>query len=485
MITWNDPDERYYEHGLDRGVLYPSGLPQGAIVEVNYVYNPNGGANSIYGWSPYGAGTSIQYATLNGKPAFNIYKTVAGSQLGFRTNSIVSGTKGMQARGAGAQVTISAEVRNLAGQAITTIGFIARDDTNSDSAVLGSIVAGAMNSTVPADGEWHQIYVTGTVVAGRTLEAIYVQKAGTPLITESLQVRNVMVNDGALVPFFKGDSIPDSFEYEWTGVPYQSTSAARPVPADRAIGWDGLVSFDEGEAGASTVYYRDGVIYLADVDASDFSGKLTTMFFPRKFSECLGFPEATDGLFVDNQKPKRFDFCYRSLIGSGSRGDMFGYQLHLVYNAMASVGTKQRKTIGSDVSPVSFDFDLVCTPVKLPGFRPTAHFVIDTRGMSPNVLAQIETILYGTSTIPGRMPTPGELYDLMNFGDAITVTVHANHNIGSVYPVSIKTYTVEGSQANVYEISPLHFKVDNANVTATTATTWTVSDGGTTDVIIE
>lgn len=262
------------------------------------------------------------------------------------------------------------------------------------------------------------------------------------------------------------------------GVLYIAGLAA-PIP------WNGLISVDEGGEGSTEMLYRDGIVYLADAEPGDHVTSITSMMYPNDFGECIGIPKVTDGLFIDNQKPKRFDLSYRSLVGSGSAGDMFGYQLHLLYNCMATIKQRKRNTIGKDTSPMNFEFDVVCTPVKLPGYRPSAHIIIDTRGLSVSTIAEVEGVLYGVGAVPGRMPTPTELFDLMNFGDAITVTKHVAHNIGSVYPVSITTYTVEGSSDNVYETDSNGFKVDNANAVNNGDGTWTVSDGGTTDVIIE
>jgi hypothetical protein len=220
--------------------------------------------------------------------------------------------------------------------------------------------------------------------------------------------------------------------------------------------------------------YRDGIVYLSDADASDFSGKLTSLFFPEEFSRCIGIVEAADGLYVDNQKPERFDLSYRTLIGSGTHGDMFGYQIHLVYKCMATVSPRSRKTIGGDTSMTEFNFDIVCTPVKLPGFRPTAHYIIDTRGMSQSVIDELEDILYGTDVVPGRMPTPTELFDIMSFGTAITITVHTDG-----------TFTVVASHDNLEGLSDTTFVIRNVNGTDHGDGTYTISDGGNTNVIIE
>ena len=248
------------------------------------------------------------------------------------------------------------------------------------------------------------------------------------------------------------------------------TRTIDPVP------WNGLISVDEGGEGSSEMLFRDGVVYLSDAEPGDFIASITSMMYPDAFAACVGIPKATDGLYVDNQKPKQFDLSYRTLIGSGTRGDMFGYQIHLIYNCMATIGQRSRNTIGSDVAPVQFKFDIVCTPVKLPGYRPTAHYIIDTRTLDASTIASLETILYGTAdgVTPGRMPTPTELFEMLNFGDALTVTVHTDG-----------TFTVEGSSDNLEEIDINSFVMNNINGTDHGDGTYDISDGGNTDVIIE
>lgn len=246
------------------------------------------------------------------------------------------------------------------------------------------------------------------------------------------------------------------------------------IPGDDAVPWNGLTGFEEGGAGTSAIMYRDGVIYLADAEASDFQGKMTAIFFPNEFHQCIGMPEVTDGLYVDNQKPKRFGLSYRSLIGSGSSGDLFGYQIHLVYNCVAIIAPRTRKTIGADTEFVEFNFDIACTPVKLQGYRPTAHYIIDTRNMTPSRVTQLEEILYGVGSTPGELPDPQVLFDLMNYGDAITVTLHTDGY-----------FTVEGSSENVYALGPDGFVMKNINGVDLGDGYYTLSDGGDTDVIIE
>ena len=251
---------------------------------------------------------------------------------------------------------------------------------------------------------------------------------------------------------------------------YFETGVDRGVlyPTDGpAVAWNGITGFNESGNGASTLYYIDGQIYLADMDATDFSGKLKAFFFPEEFAVCVGIPEIAEGFYADNQKPKRFGFSYRSLIGSGTTGDMFGYQIHLVYQAMASISERSRKTLTKQPDPNEFEFDIVATPIKLEGIRPTAHFIIDTRHLDPESIAELEALLYGDEAM---LPSPETLFELMNFGEIIYVT-------GTETTVNFK-----GKRSKVYLIDDKTLRVDGIDVVDNGDGSYTISDGSNTVV---
>lgn len=237
---------------------------------------------------------------------------------------------------------------------------------------------------------------------------------------------------------------------------YYHTGVDRGVlylPND-AIPWNGITGATENGGGAASVLYRDGVIYFADVEASDFSGNVTAFFWPDKFSKCLGMPEIAPGFSIDNQRPTPFGLSYRSLIGSGTEGDMFGYQIHLIYNAVASIGSRQRKTLTDTPEIMEFSFDIVCTPIKVPGFRPAAHFIIDTRNLDPAALVTLEDLLYGDGEVAAHLPRPDELYDILNFGSAITFVDHGDG-----------TWTATGSSQNLVDNGDGTISIFNVNGT--------------------
>lgn len=241
-----------------------------------------------------------------------------------------------------------------------------------------------------------------------------------------------------------------------------------PVP------WNGLTGLTESGNGSSTLYYIDGHIYLADVDPTDFSASLTAFLYPDAFARCIGMPQVAEGLFMDNQKPKRFGLSYRNLVGSGVEGDLFGYQIHLIYKAMASIGTKQRKTLTNDPDILQMSFDIVATPVKVSGFRPTAHFVIDTRYLTPETVTNLETILYGVGGVPGQLPEPQDLFDMLNFGEGIDVIHYEDDGL----------INFTGKASNIVMTGPYTYQINNVNAVDNGDGTYDISDGDGTTVIV-
>ena len=253
---------------------------------------------------------------------------------------------------------------------------------------------------------------------------------------------------------FPGIEGAESIEWDIATERYYHTGVDRGVLYlnEVAVPWNGITGITENGAGSTSVLYRDGNIYYSDVEPGDYQGSLTAFFWPDLFAECLGVPQIAPGLSIDNQRPKPFGASYRSLIGSGTQGDLFGYQIHLVYNAVASIGSVSRKTMTKAPEILEFSFDLVATPVRLPGFRPSAHFIIDTRNLEVGALEQLESILYGSPGEPARLPYPNELYDMLKFGSAIT---YVDHGDG--------TWTATGSSTNLIDNGDGTWEIHNTN----------------------
>lgn len=228
------------------------------------------------------------------------------------------------------------------------------------------------------------------------------------------------------------------------------------------VAWNGLVGLDESLSSTQTVHYRDGRIFMVDVEAGDFSATLSAFYFPDAFAELSGLIEVSDGFFADGQKPQMFDLSYRTLIGSGATGDRFGYQIHLVYNATAMISDRNRKTVTAEADLEPIKFDIQAVPEPFPGIRPTAHFTIDTRNLSQSSIEEIEDILYGDTA---RMPSPIELHDILNFGDEITFVLLEDGD-----------FMVTASYRNLDLTVPGFVTIKNVNATDNGDGTYTLHD---------
>lgn len=187
------------------------------------------------------------------------------------------------------------------------------------------------------------------------------------------------------------------------------------IGSEAGVPWNGLVSINETTSGGEIKsYYLDGLKYLDRVLQEEFEATLEAYTYPDEFAKCDGTQLVRRGLFATQQPRKKFNLIYRSKIGNDVDGLDFGYKIHIVYDAVAAPTARNNKTLQSSASPNNFSWKIAAKPPRLPGFRPTAHFVIDSRETPAPLLQQIEDILYGTDEEAPRLPSIAELYYLFD-----------------------------------------------------------------------
>lgn len=166
------------------------------------------------------------------------------------------------------------------------------------------------------------------------------------------------------------------------------------------VPWNGLTSIDENLSNiASDPIYFDGVKYIDQPKVGDFSATLNAYTYPDEFLEYEGLQSLGGGLFVDDQRPKQFGLSYRTKVGNDVDGLDHGYKIHIIYNLTAVPQAETYETLSNSVTPVPFSWQISAVPVPLFGFRPTAHFIFDSRFLPPEILTVIESILYGTDSV--------------------------------------------------------------------------------------
>lgn len=199
---------------------------------------------------------------------------------------------------------------------------------------------------------------------------------------------------------------------------------------DSGYAWNGLTAVSENPSGAeASPLYADNIKYLELRSAEEFGATLEAYTYPDEFAVLDGSASLASGVYVGQQKRGVFGLSYRTLIGNDEEGNDYGYKLHLVYGAVASPSEKAYSTVNDSPEAVTFSWEITTTPVNvvdsngvpIPGFKPTAHIVIDSTKANATCLAALEEILYGrdastdpvVSELVPRLPMPGEVKTIM------------------------------------------------------------------------
>lgn len=176
------------------------------------------------------------------------------------------------------------------------------------------------------------------------------------------------------------------------------------LPNGSAVPWDGLTEISDDRTSEIKSYYIDGIKYLDHHVPGSYSGKISAITYPDEFDAVLGNAQFSPGVVVYDQPIQLFNLSYRTLIGNDVEGVAHGYKLHVLYNLTAKQGSVVSKTIGDQVEPNVFQWDVAGTPPIMMGIRPTSHISFDSRSMDPDLLAQIEGLLYGTDEADPALP---------------------------------------------------------------------------------
>lgn len=179
------------------------------------------------------------------------------------------------------------------------------------------------------------------------------------------------------------------------------------------VAWSGLLSVSEEPSGGEPKpYYFDGFKYLNLATAEEFSATIEAFSAPVEFGICDGTAAIHNGLFVTQQRRESFGFSYRTKVGNDVDGVDHGYKIHLVYNALSSPSQRNNATMGDSSEPITLSWGITTAPPPLSGFRPSAHFIIDSTKTEEAVLLELENILYGTSESDPYLPTISEIVSL-------------------------------------------------------------------------
>lgn len=456
-LAWNAPSERFFEAGLDRGVFYPKSSPPPILDGMNEAINPravqdagltnwtaNGGNGSSYTTQAVASGgwNDMPYRTITWTVAptsENYLQRIYTTQtISVTPGEIVSvGLRGFRNSNKATQLIISYFLNGVYVNNVTSAYVGQTPNVWALIKKEGIVIPVGVNQ-IRVDF-YAGLY--NNVAAGDVMSATAFQFSRTATLPD----------------YYDGDSYGDLgslYSAEWSGAVNNSISK-RYVNQQTAVPWNGLVSVEESGSEDSTSYYIDGRPYLHFPPPKDFAASLTAYTYPDEFAEVMGVEEieGANGLFIDSQIGDTFDLSYRTLVGNGVDGLNHGYKIHLVYNATVTAPASNYESLGSDINPNQFQWEIKAVPEEIEGYRPSAHFIIDTRHMSSDILAKLEELLYGDTDTIAMMPEPIDVIELLTYGGAIVIVDNGDG-----------TWSAMGSRHDIYLLDEDTFQIDNVEM---------------------
>lgn len=185
------------------------------------------------------------------------------------------------------------------------------------------------------------------------------------------------------------------------------------------VAWNGLTSINESPSGAEpTAHYADNIKYLNLMSAEEFGFTIEAFTYPEQFGLCDG-SHVENGLFIGQQNRSPFGLSYRTLIGNDVEANDHGYQIHMVWNALASPSERAHATVNENPEPTTMSWTASTTPTafqKHP-FKPTAHMYVDSTKVEADTLKKLEDALWGTEGSRPMLPTPDQVVSILRGED--------------------------------------------------------------------
>jgi len=222
------------------------------------------------------------------------------------------------------------------------------------------------------------------------------------------------------------------------------------------VAWNGLISVDNNESDNTEPVYFDGVKFNDIVTQGDFTATIRAYTYPDDFEPYEGSMEDQDGFYVLNQPHQRaFGLSYQTIVGNDTTTINYGYKIHLLYNLIALPAQKTYKTFGDSIDPLEFEWEISSIPEEIEGYRPTAHVIIDSTRIDPYLLADLEEILYGATSVDeltiidhgdGTWTAYSPVEGVIRLGDDASFEIDSST---AVY-LDADTYTISSSANDAY-----------------------------------
>lgn|SRR3982751_585107 len=185
------------------------------------------------------------------------------------------------------------------------------------------------------------------------------------------------------------------------------------LPAGGAVPWNGLTSLSEVLGREVKSYFIDGVKYLDYQIIGAYQATLKAFTYPDELNDLIGNPDFAPGVSVHDQRSKAFSLSYRTRLADDLDPDTH-YRIHLIYNVLATPSSSQfdSQSDGNTLTPMEWTIN--GSPPAATGIRPTSHISLNSRSLDPELLTQLEAILYGSVDNDPGLPTPADLLGIVD-----------------------------------------------------------------------
>lgn len=202
-----------------------------------------------------------------------------------------------------------------------------------------------------------------------------------------------------------------------TGIDHGVLYPQKDGKYENGVAWSGLTTITESPSGAEdSAFYADNMKYFNLKSAEELGLTLECYTYPPEWDECNGEAKIADGVSLTMQTRNSFGLSYRTKFGNDTKGEDYGYKLHLVYGCSATPSEKAYNTTNDSPDAIAFSFSISTISVPVTGYKPTALIVINSTKVDVAKLKDLEDILYGTDTAEPRLPLPDEVVALFAKG---------------------------------------------------------------------
>lgn len=217
----------------------------------------------------------------------------------------------------------------------------------------------------------------------------------------------------------------------WNGAHISEQGVDRAVfypNSGPGVAWNGFAALREAPAESTNrVRYIDGVKTRSSQTPGQFAGTIEAFTYPDSFYDDV----------LSQRRPRSFGLSYRTEIGDKKR-------IHLVYNVVVSPSENSYQQ--QELSKFSWPF--TTTPIAVPFARAAAHLILDSSVAYSSTVDDLETILYGSDAEDPRLPTPQELWDLV---EANSILIVVDYGDG--------TFSITGPDSAITMLSSTTFEV--------------------------